>query len=63
MHYVYILHSDTLNRYYTGYTSNIDSRLEFHENADARKFTYNAVDCELVFSLECKTKLQTHAMR
>jgi len=61
MHYVYILHSDTLNRYYTGYTSNIDSRLEFHENAEARKFTYSANDWKLVFSLECKTKVQSQA--
>ena len=58
MHYVYILHSDTLNRYYTCYTSNIDSRLEFHENAEARKFTYDADDWTLVFSLEFENKTQ-----
>ena len=62
MHYVYILHSDKLNRYYTGYTSNIDSRLEFHENAEARKFTYNADDWALVFSLECENKTQALAI-
>ncbi|KGO85330.1 excinuclease ABC subunit C [Flavobacterium rivuli WB 3.3-2 = DSM 21788] len=62
MHYVYILHSDKLNRYYTGYTSDINTRLEFHENSDSRKFTYNADDWVLVFSLECENKTQALAI-
>ena len=62
MHYVYILQSEKLNRYYIGYTANITTRLEFHENSEARKFTYNADDWELVFSLECETKTQALAI-
>ncbi|MFH7003461.1 GIY-YIG nuclease family protein, partial [Flavobacterium bizetiae] len=33
MNIVYILHSNKLNRFYIGFTSNFDTRLEFHENA------------------------------
>jgi len=62
MHYVYILQSEKLNRYYIGYTANITTRLEFHENSEARKFTYNADDWDLVFSLECETKTQALAI-
>ncbi|AWH84591.1 excinuclease ABC subunit C [Flavobacterium album] len=58
MHYVYILHSEKLERYYTVYTSNIDIRLGFHENAEAGKFTYNADDWKLVYSLLCDSKHQ-----
>jgi len=43
-HIVYILRSEKLNRYYTGYTSNFDLRLEFHKNAPSNKFTSNADD-------------------
>ena len=58
MNYVYILHSEKLNRYYTGYTSDINIRLEFHDNAESRKFTYNADDWKLIFCMQCETKLQ-----
>ena len=62
MNYVYILHSEKLNRYYTGYTSDINIRLEFHDNAESRKFTYNADDWKLIFSMQCETKLQALAI-
>jgi putative endonuclease len=62
MHYVYILHSEKLNRFYIGYTSDISTRLEFHKNADYHKFTYNADDWKLMFSFECETKLQALAI-
>ncbi|WP_313114859.1 GIY-YIG nuclease family protein [Aequorivita sediminis] len=41
---VYILYSDSLSRFYIGYTSNFDVRIAFHENPEPRKFTYNAKD-------------------
>ncbi|MEN2398314.1 GIY-YIG nuclease family protein [Flavobacterium sp. MC2016-06] len=55
---VYILHSEKLNRYYIGYTSNFDLRLEFHKNAPPNKYTANAEDWTLFFNLICNTKAQ-----
>ena len=57
-HFVYILQSEKLNRFYIGYTTDIDKRLYFHENAESRKFTYRADDWELFFSLECESEFQ-----
>ncbi|MBS7255079.1 GIY-YIG nuclease family protein [Flavobacterium branchiicola] len=57
-HIVYILHSQKLNRYYIGYTSNFDVRLEFHRNSPPNKFTANANDWVLFFSLSCTSKTQ-----
>jgi len=61
-HLVYILHSEKLKRYYTGAISDIDIRLDFHNNAENRKYTYRANDWELVFSIECKNKSQMLAI-
>ena len=58
MNIVYILHSQKLNRYYIGYTSDFDLRLEFHKNADTRKFTYNATDWILFLKIDCTNKKQ-----
>lgn len=56
--YVYILRSNTLNRFYTGYTSDVDVRLQFHHNAAVRKFTGKADDWKLFFKIECASKQQ-----
>lgn len=54
---VYILHSENLNKYYIGFTENLNQRLEFHlHDTQARKFTYKADDWELVFKINCVTK-------
>ena len=58
MHIVYILHSIKLDRYYTGYTSNLDVRLDFHKNADTHKFTYNADDWTVFMEIQCNSKVQ-----
>ena len=58
MHQVYILHSEKLNRFYTGYTANLLERLDFHQNSESRKFTYNAKDWTLFLIIDCKTKQQ-----
>ncbi|RDI08549.1 GIY-YIG nuclease family protein [Flavobacterium sp. AG291] len=55
---VYILFSEKLNRYYTGATSNIDVRMDFHENAENHKYTHKADDWQIVFTLECENKSQ-----
>ena len=58
MNIVNILHSQKLNRYYIGYTKDLDLRLEFHKNAHQRKFTYNAEDWNFVLKIECENKKQ-----
>ena len=60
---VYILHSDKLNRYYIGFTSDFDTRLDFHLNSeDQRKFTYNANDWTTFLKIECQSKTQALAI-
>lgn len=58
LHTVYILYSQKLRRHYIGYSSDIDVRMEFHKNAEARKFTAKADEWELFFEIKCKNKLQ-----
>jgi len=55
---VYILYSNSINRYYIGFTQDLDLRIEFHKNAESRKFTAKAKDWELFFKINCKTKTQ-----
>jgi len=57
-HIVYILHSKKINRYYIGYTTNFDLRLEFHKNAPSKKFTANANDWSLFLNFTCDNKTQ-----
>ena len=59
---VYILHSEKLNRYYTGYTTNLDVRMALHNNPAAGKFTAKADDWELVFEISCKDQTQALAI-
>ncbi len=58
MNCVYILFSEKLNLFYIGYTSDFDLRLEFHQNADKKKFTYNANDWVLFLKIDCENKKQ-----
>ena len=55
---VYILYSKNLNRFYVGYSSNLEERLIFHENAESRKFTSNADDWVLFNKINCESKAQ-----
>ncbi|WP_026451242.1 GIY-YIG nuclease family protein [Aequorivita capsosiphonis] len=55
---VYILHSDKLSRFYTGYSSDFDIRSVFHENSESRKFTYNAADWVLFLKIDCQSQKQ-----
>jgi len=55
---VYILRSEKLNRYYTGFTTNLDVRLEFHKHGEAGKFTAKADDWTLFFTIICDSKAQ-----
>ena len=63
MNLVYILHSKTLDRFYIGFTTNLNQRMEFHLNPEeARKFTSKAKDWELFFKIDCETKNQALAI-
>ena len=62
MFIVYILRSEKLNRFYTGFTSNLGERLEFHRNAPSHKFTGKADDWELFHAIECESKSQAIAI-
>jgi putative endonuclease len=56
---VYILYSKKLDKYYIGFTENLDVRLDFHlGDSQSRKFTYKSDDWELIFTIECETKHQ-----
>ena len=63
MFYVYILKSETINRFYIGYTTNLDLRIDFHlEATDQSKFSYNANDWTLFLKIECQSKKQALAI-
>ena len=63
MHIVYILHSQKLNRFYIGYTTNLEIRIDFHINdTQIRKFTYKASDWLLFLKIECTSKNQALAI-
>ena len=58
MYLVYILYSERLKKFYTGFTIDLKQRLEFHQNAASTKFTHNANDWTLYLTIECKSKEQ-----
>ena len=47
-YFVYILYSDSINKFYTGQTNDIDQRIKRH-NSGAEKFTSKGVPWELVW--------------
>lgn len=54
---VYILHSVKLNNFYTGFTSELEIRLDNHIKHlyGSRKFTSKADDWTLFLTIECDT--------
>ena len=61
-HWVYILHSVKLDRFYIGASADVAQRLLFHQNSEARKFTANAKDWELFHEFACDSKQQALAI-
>ncbi|WP_055447211.1 GIY-YIG nuclease family protein [Lacinutrix mariniflava] len=55
-HTVYILHSIKLDKFYTGETADFNIRIEFHKNAESRKFTAKANDWTLFLKFQCENK-------
>ena len=61
-HYVYILYSEKLDRYYIGQTEDVELRLSFHNNpVEPRKFTAKGIPWVFKISMTCLSK--AHAMR
>ena len=53
MYHVYILYSQSIDRFYIGHTSNVFKRLEEHNNpVDFSKFSAKGIPWEVVFSVE-----------
>ena len=48
MYYTYILYSESTDRYYTGYTSDLEDRLR-HHNSGATKTTRHGIPWKIVY--------------
>ena len=57
MYEVYILHSQTLNHYYVGYTNDLDRRLTEH-NRRKGKYTDSGLPWKLVYHETYSTKAE-----
>ena len=56
-HYIYILYSRKLDKYYLGRTTDLTQRLHFHNNPiESRKFTAKGIPWEMVFFFKCNDK-------
>ena len=56
MHFFcYILYSKSSNRYYIGYTSDINERIKLHNNGHfgGKSYTHNASDWEIFLLIPC----------
>jgi putative endonuclease len=60
MHYLYVIYSPQVNKFYVGETDNIALRLLKHNNHSyGGSFTKIAEDWEVVLSFECSSKSQS----
>jgi putative endonuclease len=56
---VYILHSIEIRKYYVGYTSDIDQRIDLHLNPiESGKYTSKVTDWKIFYQIECESKSQ-----
>ena len=59
MHHVYILYSQSLNKYYTGETSNLEKRLNHHNTGFYKSaFTTITDDWVLFYKIDCEDIFQ-----
>ena len=61
MHYVYILHSQSADKYYIGSSSNPEGRLLAHNHPSNKGFTKRYQPWDLVFKKQCQTKAEAEA--
>ena len=60
MHYLYIIHSDSLDKYYIGHTSNLSGRLQRH-NSNHNGFTGKSNDWKFVYTEFYNSKSDAYA--
>jgi len=55
--FCYILYSKSINRYYVGYTSDIEKRLKLHNNGHfgGKSYTYKVSDWNIFLLIPCET--------
>jgi putative endonuclease len=57
MHYIYILYSKTLDKFYVGETSDVDFRLKLHlQKAFPKSFSKSADDWILKLAFKCDSR-------
>ncbi len=61
MFYVYIIYSQKLDKFYIGYTSNIQMRMHEYHNQGRSKFTSKGIPWEFKYSEPFETEIE--AMR
>jgi putative endonuclease len=59
MYYIYILHSQSADKYYIGYTRDFKKRLDQHNTADQNTFTGKHIPWRLAVVFECGTDRRT----
>ena len=59
MFWMYIIYSNKLDRYYVGYTADLDTRLAEHNNGIST-FTSKAADWKLLYTEDFETREQAH---
>ena len=60
MFYTYILYSKNIDKYYIGYSANLDERIYKHNNKH-KGFTNQTQDWEIVFSKSFLTKIEAQS--
>jgi putative endonuclease len=57
-YYTYVLYSETYDKIYIGYTSDINKRLESHNSTINKGWTRKYQPWKLVYFEECDTKIE-----
>ncbi|NMD02196.1 MAG: GIY-YIG nuclease family protein [Bacteroidales bacterium] len=60
MYTLYILYSERIDRFYVGYTNDLDRRMSEH-NRPKKKFTDNGIPWKVVYTETYSSKREAHA--
>ncbi len=58
MYWTYILYSEKIDKYYIGYTSNIQNRLDFHNSDSNKIWSKRGIPWKMVFSHKFATSTE-----